>query len=343
MEPHMVRTSALPFSEFCGKAPALMEAYGAGRSAAQSTAWHALCADPGSSETRVKVARLTAEERDEIETWATPHDLEIDGHTLRYSDASKEATTILRHDGSGHVVPPPASSALFDDALTVGHTDFFWIVDGWAYVADLKRSTYTVSDGPASLQLHGYGFAVALAHNCRGYTPLIWAGQEAKWLPGERMELGGFAAAEVWARIEHAATNTGEAAPGAHCMGCYGAPHCPEHLLPAMYAAENLQAFMEGGPPMTDEAAVAGLQLAAAMETVAKLLKEQGKIYAAQKRGGALRDPVSGKKYLRVLMAGKQSGMSVADIQAKFGTEAHKYIKQGRDYERWSWVNDKTG
>ena len=83
------RMSSLPIAEFCGQAPVLGAQHGAGRAAAMSTAAHALFARQADADT--KLARLTADERNEVRVWQSPlpHRFE-NGDIFDYSTSERE-------------------------------------------------------------------------------------------------------------------------------------------------------------------------------------------------------------------------------------------------------------
>lgn len=318
----------LPFSEFCGLVGRLSPQYGAARSAAMGSAFHAKCSN--AEDLGTWLAKLTPDERGEIAEWNPVADWTLeDGHVLRYEDGEREFEVAIRKDGTACKADDP-------DVLTVGHLDVAWVYGDTAYVKDIKRSAYTVTDGAATLQLLAYGWAYAAARGARYFVPAIWGAVEGERLVGPRIDLDDFATAGLWSRIEHAATNRGEASRGGHCMGCYCRTHCPEHMLPAVAAAGNLAAFAEQGPPLDAKAALEGLLLSKGLEDLATLLKDGARAWATQH---GLRDPGNGKQYRPVRSKGKQGLISVAELRKKLGPKADELIKQGNPYDTWRWTN----
>ena len=101
-----VRMSALPTSQFCGQA-ALLDR-GAGRAAAMSTCWHAVCAQaPGNA---ALLAALTDEEAEEVLGWERPKIVDLppgcDPPALDYDNAETELEVTFDEQGR----PVPADS-----------------------------------------------------------------------------------------------------------------------------------------------------------------------------------------------------------------------------------------
>lgn len=221
------RMSILGVSLYCSTAAALSEQFGAGRAAAMGKAFHAMC--EGKSDA---LLQLTDPEAQQVMGWHRPADVVLDaGEVLRYKDADQELEVGLTR----HCAPCGADDP---ELLTLGHLDFAWVVsiEGGrkrAYVVDIKKSEYTVTEGPESLQLRSYGLAYALKMECDEYVTAIWAATEGGYDWGEVVDVEGEVALKTWKQIKLAASNRGtEASTGEHCDRCYGRRHCPEYLLP---------------------------------------------------------------------------------------------------------------
>lgn len=328
------RVSILPIAQFCGKAPVLSEQYGAGRAAAMSTAFHAWQA--GAANQDALFARLTEKEKEEVLTWNPPATVHMaDGCILDYADAAKEIEVAL--DAQGNYVTG-------GDCLTVGHVDFAWApreVGGMkvAFVGDIKKTIWTTEDGPESLQLHGYGWALARKFGCDAYCPGLWCATEGEWLwAKDWVVLDSDRGRQIWQRLYYAATHRGdEATTGEHCRHCWARMHCGEHLLPAVMKQTFMAPFAEGGD--ITAASYRDILMLQALEDAIKLAKEQAKI--AVKRGIVkFVDPNTGKSWRPVMVKGKES-VSVNDLRAKLGAKAELYISRGSEYPQFRWQNTK--
>lgn len=275
------RMSALPIARFCGGSVALGEAHGAGRSAALSSAAHAIWAGVDAEELQRRTARLTAEELEEITSWHRPTPWKLaDGHVLDYADAKRETTYALTVDGELCEPDHP-------DCLTVGHSDAEWLHDGCIYLGDIKRSVWTTPDGPRSLQLQAYGYCAALRAGAHSFRCGIWAATEGEWRWDAPVDMHDLEAASLAVTILAAAdVDRNEYATGPHCQQCYGRLHCKEYLLPVNDPAAVLAPMAEPGG-ITSENAYAMLELVQRAEKLVERAKDNLKAFAAQE---AIRD-----------------------------------------------------
>lgn len=321
------RISLLPISEFCGKAPVLSEQYGAGRAAAMSSAFHA--AQAGAPDAPALASRLTDVEREEIAGWHSPATVVLHpGCTLDYQHAEKEVEVVLQEG----------------ELDIVGHVDFAWIYDdafdGFdgriAYVADIKKSVWTTTEGPESLQLHGYGMAYAKARGCDAYVTGLWCATEGEWLWAKEMVvLDSDRGRAILERIKFAAENrSDEASTGEHCGRCWSRMHCPEHLLPAALGETWLAPVAEGGDISLVDASF--IHKLGALEKMIDVAKEQAK--AAVKRGLLrVRDPETGKIWAPVETKGRVS-VDAGKLKAELGDDAKRFMRQGAPYDQFRWV-----
>ncbi len=329
--------SSLPRAQFCGLAPKLESEFGVGRAADLSSAFHASCAEAPETEKLMK--RLTDEEMQEIMQWHRPTDVTVEeGVVLQYAYADKELTVGLDEHG-----------AYTDDesvAVSWGHLDMAWVVEldnrRIAYVADIKRSEYTVEEGPDSLQLHAYGLAYASKHNCDGYVLGIWGAVEGTWWWGEYVDLY----ESPWETVKAAALNQSErASTGIHCRSCYGRMHCPEYLMPAIQLVtiggspesertQVLADFMEPGGLNAGNALTA-FQLYKSADDLVKIMKKQIMEYV---RRHGIEDPEKGKTYKMIQTRGRE-GVSVKALRESMGKDAEKHIKRGGGFDSPKWVN----
>lgn len=317
------RVSLLPVSQFCGKAAKLSEEHGAGRAAAMSTAFHAKLADPGSPDTRAKMAGLSDKEREQIALWKAPTDFELFGETLKYMDAEKEVPVGLTAEGE------------FVDngeCLTSGTLDMGWVRPGLAIVADIKKERFTV-ESPDTLQLRAYAWAWAKAHQITKFLTGIWVATEGEWIWSDAIvDMESFEGLELWETIKHAASNTsGQASTGDHCRSCYGRLHCAEHLAPIELASTWLAPATRGDIEIDELTQM--LVMAERIEGMIDKVKEHVK--EAVLRGAVIKHPTSGKVYKPTTVAGRSS-MNIP-LLLKDHPDMTKYMRRGNPYERFAW------
>jgi hypothetical protein len=324
------RMSSLPVTQFCGQA-GILGSMGSGRSAAQSSAFHALCAKAENA--NELVTRLTDEEYQEMLSWKHPGDVDLgNGHVLRYADAETEVEVAI--DDGGSYVDPKSPKA-----ISIGHLDFAWVVVihgvKLAYVADIKRSEFTTKEGPNSLQLHGYGLAYAGKHECDGYVTGIWAAVEGTWQWGEIVDLETREAVTLAKRVIAAAMNVSpEYSMGPHCRDCYGRLRCPAWLLPPEVAQTSLAPVAQG-QELTDESAGKLLLTLQRYQDTAKAVEANLREYAA--RVGGIRH--NGQIWKPVLCQGRES-VSIARVREAFGEDADRVITRGKPFEQFRWTKE---
>lgn len=324
----------MPIAKFCGLAPKLYSQYGSGRAAAMSTAFHAMCAGDNSI-----LLRLTAEERDDVMEWKLPADVVLeDGMLLRYSETEKELEVCLSEMGW---------SCERADAMLVGHLDFAWLVTlpkphldtKIAYVADIKKTRWTTTDGPESLQLHGYGMAYAQLRGAAGYCTGIFIpteGEHGEWQwSKEIVWLGSVEHANKWAELAAAAVHESDVgSTGPHCSNCYARLHCPEWTLPAVLGSTVLGALAEGNIPEPERAGEL-VRNVLALEKIVEKAKENLKEWV---RRLELRVVDGGKQWGPVMVQGRESWDSAA-LEAALGGDTPKYKRRGEPYPQYRWTN----
>lgn len=315
-----VRPSSLGVAEFCPRATELNEQSGISRAAIISTAWHAKLAGNDTL-----IGELHPEERKEVATYGTPTDASCQGVTLDYESAEKELHVQVFER---------------DDLLTQGTLDFAWVRDvggqRWAFVADLKRSTWAIPDGPDCLQLAAYGHAYAALRGCVGYTPGLWSGTDSEWTWGTPVDLTSPDALDLWLRLRRAAKNDHRLktkeddkrfVTGAHCNACYGRQRCPEYAALAVVGGEATEVSIDS------TSAAEWLLKAKAMTELAERITDNVKVFA--ERGGVVKDPTTGKVYLPVQCKGKVGLDKEAALAA--GVDLSKFEKRGKPYPQFGW------
>lgn len=322
------RISITPLTEFCGQAGVLAAQHGAGRAAALSKAFHALCSG---KDAHTELLGLTPAERDHIKTWHKPTPLDMGHVLLRWEDFERELPVGLTSE---------LAYCDYDDpeAITCGTLDGAAVVelDGTriAVVADIKKGAFT-SDLD-TLQLAGYGFAYASKMDCQAMSLGLWIAEDGKWKWGETVDLFSMEAAALAERVIHAALNLGEYATGAHCRGCYSRLYCPEYLLPPSVAETELAPFVAGGldettpPDVLLDVLLKAQRGKDTCERVISLCKD------VTTRIGGIPDG-KGKVWRSVEMKGRES-VDMARLRADLGPNANKYIKEGAPYTMARWV-----
>lgn len=319
-------------------APKLAAKGGAGRAAAMGSAFHARCADPDGQEAKDRWNRLSQEEQSEVESWIKPTDIVLeDGTILSYEHAKKEVPLGLTELGT---YAPKGTTG----NVTEGTCDLYWVVEQGgvriAYVPDIKRSEYTVADGPRSLQILGYALAVASLEKCHGYCAGIWAAKEGTWSWGDLYLYGrdDDAIMEHWERIKAAALNDSEElSSGPHCQGCYGRKRCPAWMLPPELIGTSLAPFAEEGMAITSDQAVNLIGLVKRAEDMAATVKKL--LQAHVKDGGVISDG-KGKEWRPVVCQGRV-GLDAKLLEKEQPDVFKKYYKPGAPYEQWRWLKER--
>lgn len=332
----MIRMSSLPIAQYCGLAPKLYAEHGAGRAAAMSTAFHALCAGNESP-----MLSLTAAEREELSEWKKPADVIVDGTPLplHYDDANLELEVALSHGG----YPCQASSA-----MVVGHLDMGWIrpMGGnrtIAFVGDIKKSRWTTVDGPETLQLHAYGLAYAQEAECDGWTTGIWLPIDGEWIWSERViMLGSEEHAEIWAKILWACDSEDlarqSASTGPHCDNCYARLHCPEFTLPAVLSTTELGPVAAGMVPSPEQAAKMLRWISALDGDNGLLAKAKGQLKQWVGRGELVVED-GDKVWGAVQMPGRKS-LNRKKLEASVG-DLSAFETVGAPYDQFRWLKRK--
>lgn len=308
------RMSALGVTEYCGLAGILGARYGAGRSAAMGSAYHARISG-------APAPVLTEEERAIVDSWPLPVETEAsDGTKLRVADAERELEVRL-----------PLGNGL----ECVGHLDCAWVVDlqrlkgeepcRVAYIVDFKKSLWT-STGPNSLQVLGYALAFSLSRSADYFCTGIFVAELGEWHWSERaISTRSVDAKRLLSRVKEAALNlTFAGSTGAHCRDCWHRLHCPEWTTFAEETSEPKD--------LTER-----LLRAQARKEIAERIIEN--IQEEARRGAVIKDSATGKRYLPINMPGRKS----LDREALFEEipEASRFEKIGKPYQQFRWLNDK--
>jgi hypothetical protein len=322
------RFSSLPIAEKCARAPAL-SSVGSSRAAAVSSCFHARCAGvPG---WRDMYTRLSSDEQSEVDAMKPPSTIILsDGVVLDYESAEKEIplglNEVCGYLPKGH-----------PDAMTEGTADLAWIRGRIAYVADIKRSEWTTSDGPRSLQVKGYALAYCSKHSADvdGYVTGIWAATEGLWSWGELTMLDSDQCFEDWSRVRAAALHIdGDFSRGPHCRGCYGRARCPAYMVDPAGASDAITRYLTGELDMQRAAEL--LELTERMAETAKTAREILRGYADANGGVPDGD---GKIWRQVRVAGRVS-FDAATFEREHPEIAQQYMRTGAESMQHRWVND---
>jgi hypothetical protein len=254
--------------------------------------------------------------------------------TLDYDSAHKEQRVGLTKGGDYCDPDDPK-------ALTAGTLDGAWLRETSmglvAFVYDMKKTKWTTSEGPDSLQVHAYARAFAAKHECVGYVTGIWLATEGEWQWGDfvSLEFGDKKAAAILRSIVDAALNKGDLTSGAHCRNCWGRFHCPAQMM-TMEQAEISIAKLEAGHIDSERAAMAYLA-AKKMEDMCEKIITIVKDYALR---ADVVDPATGK-VLRMSERAGSTQINRKRLEAEF-PEAYEAVKyQSPSYYVPAWVKPK--
>ena len=329
------RPSSLPIARFCPVAPGLSSGY-SGRNALMGLCYHAKCAGHN-DDYRELCARLTEKERETVESWKSPETIVIGDVTLDYESAIKELAVGLTITGE-HCDYNSAH------AITAGTLDFGWVreVDGirTAFVADLKKSRFTCTDGPDSLQVQAYAIAFASLHKCSQYCTGLWIAEDGEWqwskdmiqtgLFGGRLDL-------ILEAIVSAALNKGEEpVTGEHCSHCYGRLRCPAYAMPA-HTADSWLSPLTGETELTNAVASELLLKLAAFEKIAEEAKEKLKVFAQLE--GSIVAP-DGSVWGPSRVKGRES-LDTKALESS-GVDLSMFRKTGRETVQFKWRKPKS-
>jgi len=236
----MRRISSLPTAEFCPRVDKIGQEVESTQSF-RSTIFHAY-ADTGVWPETFR--NLPEQDREDISKWRVPmpfvYKVGDVTHALQYKNALRETRVALDSEFEPVDVPndvPQSDIAeKYPQVMIVGHLDMAWVLPEYdlVIISDIKSSIWAVSDRCESLQLHGYGVALAAKTGMGRYLTSIWDASEGRYYvrPDGPIELDSFEAADIKDRIRLAATERdGGFLTGTHCSGCWKRSHCPAHLV----------------------------------------------------------------------------------------------------------------
>lgn len=317
------RMSALPIAEFCGGQASLPNV--SGREAVMSSAFHAIMNQEATRAADL-MAQLTDDERDELGEWIPPTDSDVGlEEPLRWADAEHELEVSLlfenRHPGETAIV-------------SIGHLDGAWVRDGVAYVADLKRGSWTSEAD--SLQLLAYGFAYAELRGCRYFVTGTFSLMEGEWKWADPVGIHTARGKALLERIERAARNRSEQfTTGSHCRGCWARKQCPAYVVPKAMTGSETEAVATAAL-QSKEGALAALLLRDRYRDTGEILDAACK-QAADIFGGI--PDGRGKVWKPVFTSGRER-LDQKKLLEEL-PEAKKFVVKGKGYDTFRWVKER--
>lgn len=335
----MRRISSLPTAEFCPKVDKIGQDVESTQSA-RSTVFHAYC-DTGKWLPELRT--LPEADIEEIGKWQVPTPFVYKTanvtHALLYKDAYRETRVALDKNFEPVIIPKDVAQAdiegLYPQTMVVGHLDMAWVVDDLVIVCDIKSSIFAVKDGCRSLQLHGYGLALAKLLCKPRYLTSIWDASDGRYYVADHaIELESFECEDIKDRIALASTERdGDFRTGTHCGGCWKRSHCPAHLVDVPEG--KFQAILSGTAMEKDvrEALVQLKQIGDLGNRVAQACKD----WVAQH--GPVRSEDGKKQYQCEQRPGKK-GLDKAAVARALGVQTlDDYMKPGKPFPVFDWRN----
>lgn len=335
----MRRISSLPTAEFCPRVDKIGQDVETTASL-RSTYFHAWC-DTG--EWPKGVENLPQADREEIEKWRKPlhfvYNVGESRYALAYHDAIRETRVALDSDFNWVDVPrdvPQSDIAeRYPDVMVCGHLDMAWVLPehDLIIIGDIKSSIFAVSDRTDSLQLHGYGMAMAARHKVGRYVNAIWDACDGQWFVHDHaIEVDGFEAEDIRVRIKRACDERdGNFLTGTHCSGCWKRKRCPAHLMDV--PESEFAPVLSGNATEADiRAALVGLKR---MGDLANQVKEACESWVRQH--GYVRSEDGSKVWSPAMRQGKLSTDYAAIARALGKKDLEDFKRQGKPYPVFSW------
>jgi len=335
----MRRISSLPTAEFCPKVDKIGQDVESTNSA-RSTVFHSYC-DKG--EWPESLRTLPEADIEEIGKWRVPipfvYRVGETTYALQYPLAMRELRVALDRDFNYVAIDPslPQSdiAQTHPTAMVCGHLDMAWHIpeQDIVIVCDIKSSIYAVKERTDSLQLHGYGLALAAKLKCGRYLTAIWDASDGRYYVHDHaIEADGFEAETIKGRILRASEERdGDFRTGTHCSGCWKRTSCPAHLVDVPEG--EFKAILSGKAMEKDvrDALVKLKQLGDLSNKVAQACKDW---VAAH---GPVRSEDGHRQYQCEMRGGKDS-LDKAAVAKALGVEnLDDYMKKGRDFPVFDW------
>lgn len=335
----MRRISSLPTAEFCPRVDKIGQDVETTQSL-RSTIFHAFC-DTG--KWPAEIENLPEEDREEIEKWRVPlpfvYKVGDVTYALQYQNAFRETRVALDADFNWVEVDPAVPQGdierTYPNVAIVGHLDMCWVLPehNLVIVGDIKSSIFAVKERTDSLQLHGYGMAMATKHGVGRYITAIWDACDGQWyVHGGAIEMDGFDAEDIRARIRKAATERdGNFLTGTHCSGCWKRKRCPAHLVDVPEG--EFQAILSGNAKEADirKALIRLKQLGDLTNAVSEACKS----WVAQH--GYVRSEDGNKVWCAQMRKGKASLDKTAVARALGKPDLEDFMRRGKDFSVFDW------
>lgn len=335
----MRRISSLPTSEFCSRVDKIGQDV-ASTQAERSTVFHEYC-DTGKWPEGLR--SLPEADREEIGNWRVPMPFVYKvgsnvTHALQYREAIRESRVALDSSFNYVDVPPEVAqddiANLYPQVMIVGHLDMAWVVGDLVIICDIKSSIFAVPERCESLQLHGYGLALAVKLNKPRYLTAIWDASDAQYYvnPNGPVELDGFEAEVIRDRIRLAASERdGGFRVGEHCSGCWKRSRCPAHLVDVPEG--EFKAILSGQATQKD-----------VRQAIIKLKQQKDLVKEVEKSVKSWVDqhgPViseDGKKHYRCELRSGKLSTDYDRIARELGVkDLDGFKKRGNDYQEYAW------
>jgi hypothetical protein len=335
----MRRISSLPTAEFCPKVDKIGQDIETTQSL-RSTVFHEYC-DTGKWPDALRT--LPEADREEIGKWVVPSPFVLKAgnvtHALPYKESMREMRVALDKDFNYVEIPTDVPQeeieARHPEAAICGHLDMAWHIAalGLVVVCDIKSSIFAVADRTDTLQLHGYGIALAKKLGCSRYLTAIWDASDGRYyVAKESVEMDSFEMEALKARISMASVDRdGNFVTGTHCAGCWKRKGCPAHLVDV--PEETFRVVLSGEATESDvrEALVRLKQIGDLSNRVGQSIKDW---VAAH---GYVRSE-DGKKVYRAQMRDGKEALDKEAIQAALGVQDLKqYMKKGGEFPVFDW------
>lgn len=335
----MRRISSLPTAEYCPKVDKIGQDVESTQ-AARSTVFHAYC-DTGKWPPELR--NLPEADIEELGKWTVPmpfvYKVGNVTHALPYKDAMREVRVALDQN-FGYVkiaatLPQSEIATKHPEVMVVGHLDMAWDLPQYdlVIVCDIKSSIFAVKDRTDTLQLHGYGMALAIRQGRGRYLSAIWDASDGRYYVAPApVELDSFAAEDIKERIKRASEERdGNFVTGTHCSGCWKRSHCPAHLIDVPEG--EFQAILSGKAMEADvrNALVKLKQKDDLMKRVGQACKDW------VQQHGPVRSEDGKKVYRCELRTGKESLDQEAVMRALGTDNLNDYMKKGKDFPVFDW------
>lgn len=335
----MRRISSLPTAEHCAGVDTIGQQVESTQ-ALRGTVFHAYCATGVWPD---ELYQLPQADIEQIQGWhvPTPFNYKMGDVTtlLQYQTAMKEVRVALDHDFNYVDVPPDVPqneiAERYPNVMVCGHLDLAWHIPhaDLLIVCDIKSTIWTVKDRNNSLQLHGYGLALAAKMNVGRYVTCIWDATDGEYyVADEAIEVDGFEAADIRDRIRRASSDRGrQLTTGSYCSQCWKRKSCPAHLVDV--PESEFSAVLSGNA--TQEQVRNALMRKVQMKDVIEKVEEACRTWVKQNGPLVSED---GTKEWRIALRQGRMGLDKKAVAQELGlSDLSKFNRRGKPYEALDW------